>query len=212
MAKVGKRYPLIIYEYTLGRWWAPTLAISIMLFILWWFLPSIQNKPAADWQDTTLLIIASAALLMTIFIFVMRNAAYVRPYANHLRIVTPFLRLNVSYKRIIQTRSTNMASLFPASKLSSMQKESMAHLMAKTALVVELKEFPISLTLLHFFLSPFFFKDKTPHFVFLVDNWMGFSVELESLRAGGSLPSNKDKKDKGGGGVSSILSSLSDDE
>jgi hypothetical protein len=35
------------------------------------------------------------------------------------------------------------------------------------------------------FLSPFFFYDKTSHFVFIVDDWMSFSTELDSRRAGG---------------------------
>ena len=208
MAKVGKRYPLLIYEHTLGRWWTATLAISVVLFALWWYLPVIQpNKTQSSWQDTALLLVSSASLLMTVFIFLMRKAAYIRPYGDHLRLVTPFLRMNISYKRIIQTRATEMNSLFPAAKLTNMQKESMGSLMAKTAIVVELKEFPIPRSALRFFLSPFFFKGSTPHFVFLVDKWMSFSTELESLRVGGSLPDNKEKE-----GISSILSSLSSDE
>ncbi len=203
--KVGKRYPLLIYEYTLGRWWTATLAISIVLFILWWFLPTLKTQ--SDWKDTALIVISGAALFMTIFIFLMRKAAYVRPYANHLRLVTPFLRLNISYKRIVQTRATEMSTLFPSSKLSNMQRESMARLMAKTALVIELNESPIPRTILLFFLSPFFFKDKSPHFVLLVEKWMTFSTALESLRSGGSLPTNKEKKNE-----ESILSYLSYDE
>ena len=203
--KVGKRYPLLIYEYTLGRWWTATLAISIVLFILWWCLPTLKEK--SDWKDMALLLISGAALLMTIFIFLMRKAAYVRPYSNHLRLVTPFLRLNISYKRIVQTRVTEMSSLFPSSKLSNMQRESMTALMSKTALVIELNESPIPRSILLFFLSPFFFKDKTPHFVFLVDKWMSLSTELESLRTGGSLPSSKEKNS-----IDSILSSISHDE
>ena len=207
MAKVGKRFPLLIYEYTLNRWYPATLTLSIVLLILWWFLPSIQNKPESDWQDTALLLISGAALLMTVFLFLMRKAAYVRPYGNHLRLVTPFLRLNISYKRIVQTRSTEMSTLFLPSKLSSMQRESMASLMSKTALVIELNAFPIPLPLLRFFLSPFFFKDKTPHFIFLVKDWMRLSTELESFRTGGDIVRKKEKDN-----ISSILSAISRDE
>ena len=56
-----------------------------------------------------------------------------------------------------------------------------------TAVVVELNGYPISQTVLRFFLSPFFFKDKTPHFVILVEDWMRFSTELESMRSGGDV-------------------------
>ena len=54
-----------------------------------------------------------------------------------------------------------------------------------TASVIELRGFPMSQFSLRLFLSPLFFKDKTPHFVILVDDWMKFSSELESMRTGG---------------------------
>jgi hypothetical protein len=31
-------------------------------------------------------------------------------------------------------------------------------------------------------LSPFFFRDKTPHIVILVKDWLRFSSELDSMR------------------------------
>ena len=206
MAKIGKRYPLLIYEYTLSRWYPATLAISIFLFILWWFQPRYLPKPETTGQDLQLLIISGLALLMTIFLFLMRKAAYVRPHKKHLRLVTPFLRINISYKRIIQTRATEMSTLFPSSTINHLQRESIAPLLAKTAIVVKLNEFPIPLPILRFFLSPLFFKDKTPHIVLLVDNWMRFSTELESLRTGGDL-ATQPHKDR-----SSLLSSLSGDD
>jgi hypothetical protein len=55
---------------------------------------------------------------------------------------------------------------------------------------------------LRLFLSPFFFKDKTPHLVILVDEWMKFSNELESLRQGGVSSTPQQRRD------SSILSRL----
>jgi hypothetical protein len=53
-----------------------------------------------------------------------------------------------------------------------------------TAVIIELNGYPISPILLRLFLSRFFFKDKTPHFVILVQDWMRFSSELESMRSG----------------------------
>jgi hypothetical protein len=47
---------------------------------------------------------------------------------------------------------------------------------------------PLSVQTLRLFLSPFFFKDQTPHLVILVEDWMGFSTELESRRLGGEVP------------------------
>jgi len=206
MAKVGKRYPLLIYEYTLNRWYPATLVLSLVLFTLWWFQPNYLPKPETNWQDLQLLIISGLTLGMTIFLFLMRKAAYVRPYKDHLRLVTPFLRMNISYKRIVQTRATEMGALFPSSSINHLQRESIAPLLAKTAIVVELNKLPVPLPVLRFFLSPLFFKDKTPHIIFLVDNWMRFSTELESLRTGGDLATQPYKN------RNSLLASLSKDD
>ena len=202
MAKAGKRYPLLIYEHTLSRWWPATLALSIVLFILWWFMP--LYKAEKEWQDLALLLISAAAFVMTIFIFLMRKAAYVRPYQDHLRLVTPFLRLKISYKRFHKTTVTKMIELFPATGMSSWRFEAMVPLMSKTAIVVDFKSPPMSQKVLRFFLSPFFFKDKSPHLVLLVDNWMRLSSEMESLRTGGDLGTGKRKDD-----TSSIFKSFS---
>jgi hypothetical protein len=56
-----------------------------------------------------------------------------------------------------------------------------------------LNGYPINQAVLKLFLSPFFFKDKTPHFVILVQDWMRFSSELESLRAGGGISTPQQK-------------------
>jgi len=205
MAKAGKRYPLLIYEHTLSRWWPATLALSIVLLILWWFLPSL--KAEKDWQDVALLLISGAAFVMTIFIFLMRKAAYVRPYRDHLRLITPFLRLNISYRRFYRTTVTKMIELFPATGMSSWRFEAMTPLMSKTAIVIDFKSPPMSQGVLRFFLSPFFFKDKSPHLVLLVEKWMQLSSEMESLRTGGDIGTGKRKDD-----TSSIFTSLSYEE
>jgi len=205
MAKAGKRYPLLIYEHTLSRWWPATLALSIVLLILWWFLPSL--KAEKDWQDVALLLISGAAFVMTIFIFLMRKAAYVRPYRDHLRLITPFLRLNISYRRFHRTTVTKMIELFPATGMSSWRFEAMTPLMSKTAIVIDFKSPPMSQSVLRFFLSPFFFKDKSPHLVLLVEKWMQLSSEMESLRTGGDIGTGKRKDD-----TSSIFTSLSYEE
>lgn len=201
MARAGKRYPLVIYEYMLNRWWPATLTLSLVLFAIWWQVSRRETPPEEAWRNLALLAIGGITLLMTIFIFLMRKAAYVRPYGSHLRLITPFLRLNISYRRLLRTSTSSMHSLFPPSKMSSWTRGAMEPLFSKTAIVLELNGHPIPRAMLRFFLSPFFFKDKSPHLVILVKDWMSFSTELESLRTGGSIGNSK-RGDK------SILSGL----
>jgi len=128
----------------------------------------------------------------------------VQPFPEYLKLVTPFMRLNISYKRIRKTTTTEMHYLFPFKGLSGWMQDIFEPLAGKTAMVIELNGYPISPVMLRFFLSRFFFKDKTPHLVILVKDWMRFSSELESMRTGiDMIPSAPQKRQK-----SSILSQL----
>src|SRR5690606_6239217 len=101
------------------------------------------------------------------------------------------LRLNISYKRIVRTTTTEMRLLFnfrPKGLGAWLDilglNERDAPLATKTALVVDLKNYPIPRQDLEYFLSRYFFKDKTPHIVLIVDDWRRFSAEMESMRTG----------------------------
>lgn len=50
---------------------------------------------------------------------------------------------------------------------------------------------PLASFCIKIFLSPFFFKDRTPHFIILVKDWMGFITELDSKRTGGGMAVQK---------------------
>jgi hypothetical protein len=202
MAKAGKKYPLVMYTTMMNRWWPAILTLGIAVlgyaFGLRW-----MGQEASKWQ-----ILAAAGGIVTfagLIMLILRKAAYIQMFPTYFRLVTPFLRLNVSYKRIRRTSTTNFGTLFPPSSVSKWRAEIVQPLAKMTAIVIELTGYPISRTALIFFLSPFFFKDKTTHFVILVDNWMQFSSELESARTGGSAVTTSQIKRKE---ASSILSKL----
>lgn len=122
---------------------------------------------------------------------IIKQFAYVQPYPTYLKFVTPFLRFNISYKRLQRTYTNEMQQLFPPKSMSGWLREIIAPLARQTAVVIELKGFPVSPTILRMFLSRFFFKDKSPHIVILVNDWMKFITELDSMRAGGGGDSNE---------------------
>lgn len=208
MAEAGKRYPLLVYEHILKRWYPAIFTLSIALAVFWWFLPTIMPTKVANWLDNLVFYSSIGALSLSIFFVSIRKMAYIRPYRNYLRLATPFFRVNISYKRIQKTTTTEMQSLFPASSLSAWTREQMSPLMFKTAIVLELKSFPLPYPVLRLFLSPYFFKDKSPHFVLLVEEWMRFSSEIESFRSGGGIEEPSQKK----ASRKSVLSSLTHDQ
>jgi len=181
MSRARRRYPLLVYSLMLNRWWPAVLMLAIGLFLMAWAFYLFGESWAATIAGT----LGGFALVVTLFLFIIRNMAYVKLFDTHLRVVTPFLRFNISYRRFRGTTTSEMRALFPPKSLSKWQRGIIAPLAGKTAHVINLNGFPLSPYLLRLFLSPFFFKDKTPHLVILVDDWLRFSTELDSIRVGG---------------------------
>ena len=97
----------------------------------------------------------------------------------------PFLRLNISYKRITQNNDNRDALSLSSQKhvwlgagyfCTSRQPDRDGDRAERLS--------DLSQAYCDLFLSRFFFKDKTPHLVILVKDWMRFSTELESMRTG----------------------------
>jgi len=204
MARAGHKYPLIVYQHMLNRWWPAMITMGLVMFALAYgeYIDPIAQFIAWRWQLAGA--VGVLAIIVGLTFIVIKNFAYVQPLPNYLKLVTPFMRVNISYKRIKRTIPTEMRYLFPPKSLSGWMQDILAPLSNKTALMIELSGYPISPTVLRMFLSRFFFKDKTPHLVILVKDWMQLSAELDSLRTDtGPRPPEQRKRTR-----DSILSRL----
>jgi hypothetical protein len=200
--RVGKRYNLIVYTHMMDRWWPAVFTLGLATCGLAWAFSLTIYGEYEPWRWTTLMVIGVIVAAFGLLMLAFRKGAYVQPLDGHLRLATPFLRLSISYKRLRRATTAQMGVLFPPKSMSNWRYEIMEPLAPRTAVIIELNGFPTTQTVLKFFLSPFFFKDQTAHFVLLVDDWIGFSTELESFRAGGAMPSIQKPRDQ------SILSRL----
>ena len=203
MARAGHKYPLIVYRHMLNRWWPALIAIGLGMFALAYSEYIDPLGKFLPWRWQLFASVGVLAIFIGIFFWIIRYFAYVQPLPNHLKLVTPFIRINISYKRFKKTTATEMRYLFAYKSMSGWVRDIFSPLANRTALVIDLNGYPISPVLLRLFLSRFFFKDKTPHFVILVQDWMRFSSELDTMRSGidPNPPSQKRSKN-------SILSSL----
>jgi hypothetical protein len=189
MPRSGRRHHLILYSYLLNRWWRATLGIGLVLLALagglGWLptlLPQYHFVEIADW---VLWFVGGAglfALLLTILMATIRKSAYIQPFDTHLRLITPFLRLNISYRRILQASSAEMGRLFPPGQFKGRKRALLRPLASKTAIVLVMNGWPLPRWALNLFLSPFFFPDKTSRLALLVPDWILFSNEMESFR------------------------------
>jgi hypothetical protein len=200
MAKGGRRYPLVVYTHMINRWWPAIGVLGIGLLGLAWALYSWGYE---QWRWYAAAGLGGFNVLVAILLFIVRKSAYVQPFSDHLRLATPFLRLNISYKRFLRTSPSTMAALFPPNSVSKWQAEIIQPIAKMTAIVLELRGHPIPQSRLRLFLSPLFFKDKTPHLVIVVNEWMRLSSEIEGMRSGTGPRSAPQKKRD-----SSILSRL----
>jgi len=184
MARGGTKFPLIVYQHILSRWWTPMIAIGLGLFALAYLEYIKPISQFISWRWQLFAIVGGIAVLVGFFFLVIRQFAYVQAFPGYLKLVTPFMRINISYKRINKTTASEMRQLFEFKKMSGWAQEIFSPLAGKTALVIELKSYPMSPVILRLFLSRFFFKDKTTHLVILVKDWMSLSGELDSMRSG----------------------------
>jgi len=204
MTRAGHKYPLIVYRHMLNRWWPAMITMGLVLFALAYGEYTDPMAQFIAWRWQLFAGVGALAIIVGVFFMIIKHFAYVQPVPNYLKLVTPFMRINISYKRIKKTTTSEMHYLFPHKSLSGWVQDIFEPLASKTAMVIELNSYPISPSILHLFLSRFFFKDKTPHFVILVNDWMRFSTELESMRSGTDPnPPNQQRRTK-----NSILSRL----
>ena len=177
-----RKYPLIVYRHMLNRWWPAMIAIGLGMFALAYREYIDPLARFLPWRWQIFAAVGILAILVGLFFIVIKRIAYVQVFPTYLKLVTPFLRLNISSKRITRTTATEMRHLFPPKSMSGWVRDIFAPLANQTAVVIDLNSYPVSPNVMRMFLSRFFFKDKTPHLVILVKDWMLFSTELESMR------------------------------
>lgn len=180
--KTGARYPLLLYRRVMSRLWTSTLVLGLLLVLVWGW-GKYNTTPLVQSGDNIWLGVAAVLLLaFSLFILLVRNMAYVQPRRDHLRLVTPFLRTNVSYRRMQNSKPVVFQQLFPPKEASWAQRRLLEPFYGKTAVVVDLSSYPLSRGLLRFFLAPQMFSPRSKGLVFLVPDWMAFSTELDSMK------------------------------
>ena len=190
MPRTGHRHRLVLYTYMLNRWWKYTLWIGVILLALAVGLKVLAGQMSGYQSllesDRTLWALGGAggyAVLLSIFLISIAKSAYIQPFATHLRLITPFLRMNISYRRIRQASSVEMKALFPILKYKGWRRRLMIPLAGQTAIVLNMRGWPLPHWVLGLFLSPYFFPDKTSRLALLVPKWMDFSMEMEGFRS-----------------------------
>jgi hypothetical protein len=182
------KFPLLIYQryhqVQRGRsvMWLFVGIVLAVVAALFGFLGS--NLVGGDvwllfWAG---IVIAVFGLLRFLFTWVLSRIPYVQCTPRTVKIQTPFMPVVFSYKRIENTRPNNIHDVFPPQKQKGERKKMLETLWGETAIVVDLKGYPVSKSLLRTVLGPYLLTPKGTGFVFLVKDWMTLSRQLSDYQ------------------------------
>ena len=177
MPRAGHRHILMLYSYI------ALLILAGGLAVLPVRVPQLQFLWISDWILWAVAGAGGFAVVLSIFFISLRKLAYVQPCSDHIRLVLPFMRMNISYRRILHASSVEMQHLFPPGNYRGWKNKLLRRLGGQTAIVLEMRGWPMPRQVLSLFLSPFFFPDKSSRLALLVPKWMEFSTEMESFRS-----------------------------
>ncbi len=190
----GKRFRLLLYERMWKRWAFPCIMIIPASIALWWFAPLLSI--AEWWYRALALIPAFIAIILLIFTFVARRTTWVQCRENHLRIHSPIYPLAISYARIKEVSPKSFAQVFDPSAEKAARRNWLRPYWGMTALVVRISKYPISKRWLRLWFSSYTLTPDTPGFVFLVEDWMGLSRQIEDFRTTWGMQRAKKRQEK----------------
>jgi hypothetical protein len=183
--KHGKRFPLLVYERMWQRWALPSILVAIASVVLWFLAPRAQFLPSI--LRPLILAPALASFAIFAYSFIARRMAWVQCRANHLRIQTPIYPLTISYARIKLVRPSEFSHIFNPAKEKPGRRNWLMPYWGKTAVVVQISKYPVHKTWLRLWFNRYMFSPEVTGFVFLVDDWMTLSRQLDDFRSNWEL-------------------------
>ncbi len=181
------RHILLPYHRSMDRFWKTFLPVAVIFFAIWFLsgrnIPYIGLIPSIPSPLDAILLIASPFLLaISLLGFLARNMAYVQAKKDHLRLVTPFYRINISYRRIQGAHPIKIGQFIVKEKLKKPQRRALEPFSSYTAVIVMLNGYPLSPFLMTLFLDGMVLSPKNPGLVLVIKDWMTLSTEIDSYR------------------------------
>lgn len=177
-----KPFYLLPYRMLAKRWRTPALLLIPAGILLWW---SVSNDPQGQLNPLLAplgLLVTAIGILLTFYVMLL-NRAQVRCYDNRFVIQTPIYPIAISYQRVELVRTTELRTLFPPDNEKPARWRLYKNLWGLTAIVVNLKTYPMSRSWLKLWFHPFLLHPKEMALVLPIEDWMGLSRQLEGKRA-----------------------------
>ncbi|MFN2269328.1 MAG: hypothetical protein ACK2US_00730 [Anaerolineae bacterium] len=183
--KRGKRFRLLIYERMWQKWGLISLLVALASSALWLLAPRIRFLPNS--LRMLILVPALASFALFAYVFIARRMAWVQCRPGYLQIQTPIYPLAISYARIKIVRPTEFSHIFDPSKEKRARRDWLRPYWGMTTVVVEISKYPVKKEWLRLWFNHYMFSPEATGFVFLVDDWMTLSRELQDFRSNWEL-------------------------
>ncbi len=175
------RFRLILYRAMIKRHRLPAFLLGFMLAILgvltWFRWISWPEPPLDRW----LLAGGIISLLYWFFTLIGPLLAYVQPRADHIRVQTPVYRINISYRRIRNTRPVDITKTFTQASTPRGFRRPIRQFYGATALGLDMRSWPLPRWFLALFLGRMMLAPDQPGLILIVDNWIELSKHIESM-------------------------------
>lgn len=175
----GRKHPLIIYSRTMSRLWFLAMFFGLEMLALWKFKSAFSDTYRPE-LDLLLLFAGLYGCGLGLFALLGRRMSYIRAFDRYFLVATPLFRFKTSYRRVRGVRATDFHRLFELNHLSWAEERYTQTMIGRSAVVVNLVDYPVSPRLAGLFFHRYLFSPKGTELVLLVPDWMALSVELDS--------------------------------
>lgn len=183
----GLKHRLRLYErlYEMLLW--PSFLLALATYVLWWIS---FDYPIPIPGRNLILLISAASWLLYLMSLIGPSFSYVQCRADYVVIRSLLFQLAIAYSRIGNVVPINLGTKYPFRRQNWSQRSFLEPLFTEqgtgqlTVVALQLKQYPLPLPVLKFFLNRymFFIPQDGPGFFFIVRNWMALSHEIEDYR------------------------------
>jgi hypothetical protein len=185
--KHGKRHPLILYKDAMDQKWATYFWLAAILVgiaaVSGRYIPYIDYQAPLLPPLITAIVYVGAVIsvCLTVYILLTRKMGFVQARTDYVLISVPFFKVKISYRRVRRNTPSQVSQVFPPDKTKNSIRSIVQPYDGKTAVILHLKGYPISPSLLRFFLGSAMLLPSGQGFVLLVPDWMELSTEIDGM-------------------------------
>ena len=185
----GKKHPLLVYRIRYRRHRGLYFIVAIALLALY---VALHVLPPETWAtvswiydfDWLLLLVGAGLLMYAIFRLLAASIPYVQCSERNIKIRAPLYQVVFSYKRVRETHPNTLFHMFENAKLSRSARNFVLsdQYGGRTAIVIEMNSWPMSMRLMRFWLGNLVFAPDNRALVLWVEDWMGLNGELSDYK------------------------------